>query len=166
MSGWAELDEVTIAAMDRSILESDMISAILTVIRVVQPRSLLTAQAIAEDRRAWLRENQPERFPAQPTIEERIESALATLEGTPAAVEAYWDGDTGGWFVVLCIMVRQSSGKIEEIYLGSMRGESSSADSSWAISRGTELAQRLKVPFWFGSPNQQDDADSLRWRAT
>ncbi len=64
-----------------------------------------------------------------PSREELLLKA-SRIPGQPVAVEAFWDGDTQGWFVVLTMIYRErrslgflfSRGRLREYDLASMRG--------------------------------------------
>ena len=90
---------------------------------------------------------------------------------SPKAIEAYWDGDTEGWFVILAAVGERV---ISVIRLG---GDFRLFDGSvppWpeavlAKQVGEEIAARFGVPFWFPAVDRPEDDAAMfedRDRAT
>ena len=107
---------------------------------------------------------------------EELIARAEELPEKPVAVEAWWDGDTQGWFVVL-VAVYEERGwlrhKYREVMLGSLRGEGGDLrlfngetppwpEACLASEAGREIASRLGVPFYFGSPSHPEE-DCPRW---
>ncbi len=110
-----------------------------------------------------------------PTREELLEKAAA-VASPPVAVEACWDGDTTGWYVVLVLICAEPSAgppAYREYHLGALRGPGGDLrlfnggvppwpEAARAREVGQELAGRLGVPFYFASPDRPED-DCPRW---
>jgi hypothetical protein len=105
-----------------------------------------------------------------PSPDEELERAKARLPAATVAIEAYWDGDTSGWFVVLAAVVKGDAG-----YKGTSLWCSQGNDfrlfngqvPPWGeAGRATELGQALAtplgVPFYFPSPDHPED-NCPRW---
>lgn len=107
------------------------------------------------------------------------ESILIKAKNAPdtaVAVEAFWDGDTYGWFVVLTIIyLERTAGRPRygEFDLAVMRGRCGDfrlfiadvppwPEAELAKDVGEELSRQLRVPFYFASPDQPKDCP--RWR--
>jgi hypothetical protein len=109
---------------------------------------------------------------SQAAMRERIR-ALTSL---PVAIEAVWDGDSGGWMVILAAVLPQAeSGKPPYRHhdFGWFRGAGgdmrlfNGQDPPWpearvAAEHGREIAAKLGVPFYFPSPEHPED-DCPRW---
>ncbi|MFE5869227.1 hypothetical protein ACFQ6V_11300 [Streptomyces roseifaciens] len=110
------------------------------------------------------------RTPEPPQDAETPAAVMSRLDGRPAAVEAVWDGDTNGWFVVLVAVLDDPEGEVElaRIRHGSDLRVFNAQVPPWpeaqeAIETGTVLAERFGVPFYFASPDEPDD-EAPRWR--
>jgi hypothetical protein len=99
-----------------------------------------------------------------------LRRAKARLPAAAVAIEAYWDGDSSGWFVVLVAVVGGDAG-----YEGRSLWASKGYDfrlftgqvPPWPEARraaelGQALATPLGVPFYFPSPDHPED-DCPRW---
>ena len=108
-----------------------------------------------------------------------VEGRLALLPDPPAAIEALWDGDSSGWFVVLCAITRRPSpahprhtstelailqARIGDWEPFTRRGPSELAGPhAWlALEVGGAVARERGIPFHFASPDREDD-DLPRW---
>lgn len=103
---------------------------------------------------------------------ERLTALIGELPGRLAAIEAMWDGDTDGWFVLLVAVLDAPQGEVElaMIRYGSdlriFNGQVPPwPESQEAVRTGTALARRFSVPFHFASPDEPDDG-APRWRAS
>lgn len=110
-----------------------------------------------------------------PTREALLEKA-AQCPLPPVAIEAFWDGDTTGWFVVLTMLYRDPSAsgrQYGEFCVAAMRGWDGDLrifnnqvppwpEAGRAREVGEELAAALGVPFYFPSPHRPED-DCPRW---
>lgn len=98
------------------------------------------------------------------------------LPRRPVAIEAFWDGDTAGWFLVL-VAILDGPGPRHSIYtehdLAVLRGAGGDLrvfnghvppwpESVIAKEAGEALAKRFDVPFYFPSPDEPDD-QCVRW---
>lgn len=105
-----------------------------------------------------------------PTLEQLMEKAVA-LPQAPVAFEAFWDGDSSGWFIVLsailkdetgfrdhCLWVMQDGGDIR-LFNGQAPpwGEAHHAQQV-----GQELAATFEAPFYFPSPDHPEE-DCPHW---
>ncbi|MEU6028169.1 hypothetical protein ABZ825_14260 [Streptomyces tauricus] len=112
------------------------------------------------------------RRPEPPRDAESLAARIGELPGRLVAVEAIWDGDTSGWFVVLVAVL---DGPPSEVDLAMIRHGSdlrvfNGQVPPWpeaveAQTTGTALAARFGVPFHFASPDAPDD-EAPRWRPT
>jgi len=99
---------------------------------------------------------------------EHLLSKAESLPATPVAFEAFWDGDTTGWYVVLAAVIRDVDG-FRHYDLGTMRGDGGDMrifngqvppwpEAKLAAEVGVELAERFGVPFDFAHPNEPTDS--------
>jgi hypothetical protein len=105
-----------------------------------------------------------------PTREQLLAKAEALPE-RPVAFEAFWDGDTTGWFVTLSAILKNGTG-YRDSFLGAMRDGGDIrlfngqvppwGEAQLAREVGEELAVRFGVPFYFPSPNHPEE-DCPRW---
>ncbi|MBO6935287.1 MAG: hypothetical protein JJ863_09930 [Deltaproteobacteria bacterium] len=131
------------------------------------------AQQIVDERRRDLG------LRLRPAIAEVTLDAVRQAAGPHAervvAIEALWDGDTHGWFVVLLAITRIDDGDTPfgEVHLATLADEDGDARlfagkaPSWpeaakATEIGDDLAKELGVPFFFASPDSPDD-EAERW---
>jgi hypothetical protein len=108
------------------------------------------------------------------------EAIMQQAEGIPAppvAIEAFWDGDTTGWFVVLTMLYVDGSAaehQHREYPLADLRGEGGDLrlfngqappwpEAARAKDIGEELASRFAVPFYFPSPDHPEDSCPRWW---
>jgi hypothetical protein len=110
-----------------------------------------------------------------PTQKALLEKA-AKCPVPPVAIEAFWEGDTSGWFVVLTLifMEKSASGSQNNEYeLAVMRGSDGDLrifnglvppwpEAERAREVGQELATQLRIPFYFPSPNHPEE-ECPRW---
>ena len=107
---------------------------------------------------------------------EDIVANANTLPQPPVAIEAFWDGDTEGWFlVVVAILARpgRRHPQFSEVDLACLRAAGGDIrifngqvprwpESAVAQKAGVSLACKFGVPFWFPSPDQPRD-EAARW---
>ncbi|MCU7824161.1 hypothetical protein [Kitasatospora sp. DSM 101779] len=111
--------------------------------------------------------------PVEPTAPPDAESlvvAVAALPFRAEAIEAVWDGDTFGWFVVLLAVAAEPRA---EHRVAVLRGGGdlrlfNGAVPPWpeaveADRVGRALAEHLGVPFHFACPQAPDDAAPRWW---
>jgi hypothetical protein len=123
----------------------------------------LLAERLAERGEPWVR-------PSRPLDVDELTEKVAALPRPPDAIEALWDGDTDGWFVLLVAVTLKPKA---EHHLASIRhggdirlfrGEVPPwPEAHEAASAGRALAQRLGVPFHFASPEKPDDEQPRWW---
>jgi len=102
---------------------------------------------------------------------ENLMARIEKLEGTPACIQAIWDGDTQGWYVWLSVVVR-INGKFKEEDLGPIRyggdirlfrGEVPPwPEAAYAQDVGKRLAEHFGTVFYFPSP-EEPDTDQVGW---
>lgn len=111
-----------------------------------------------------------------PTREALLEKA-AGIPTPPVAVEAFWDGDTTGWCVVLTMIYVERPARelrYREFNLAAMRGTDGDLrlfngevppwpEAAQAREIGEELSRRLGVPFFFASPDHPEDSCPRWW---
>ncbi|MEY9947555.1 hypothetical protein [Kitasatospora sp. GAS1066B] len=90
--------------------------------------------------------------------------AVGALPGRPVAIEAVWDGDTEGWFVVLLALTDdpQSEHQLALVRHGGDIRLFNGTVPPWPEAReaeqaGRALADHLGVRFHFPSPDRPDD---------
>ena len=107
---------------------------------------------------------------------EQLIAKADELPQKPVAVEAWWNGDTDGWFVVLVAVYaerRWFRSKYREMTLGCLRGDGGDLrlfngevppwPEAWLASEvGQEIASRFGIPFYFPSPRHPEE-DCPRW---
>lgn len=91
---------------------------------------------------------------------------IKSLEGRLACIEALWDGDTGGWFIILTAIMSNGYG-LEEKYLGTISfggdirlfagGVPPWPEAIYAQDVGEKIAQLFGATFYFPSPEKPDD---------
>jgi hypothetical protein len=96
-----------------------------------------------------------------------IYEAVAALPHRPEAVQALWDGDSGGWMLrVTAVFCRGRSYHTE--YIATLRGDGGDIRifnglvSPWpeaqlAAAAGLLIETHLKIPFFFPSPEEPED---------
>jgi hypothetical protein len=96
---------------------------------------------------------------------------------SPVAIEAFWDGDTTGWFVVLTALFPSAAPAgtpFREVALCSWREGGGDMrlfngqvppwpEARYANDLGREVAGQLSVPFYFGSPEHPEDSCPRWW---
>ncbi|MFI6514161.1 hypothetical protein ACIBF1_01215 [Spirillospora sp. NPDC050679] len=106
--------------------------------------------------------------PSDPLDADELTAAARGVERVEA-IEAVWDGDTDGWFVLLLAVAARPE---REHVLASVRrggdirvfnGQVPPWPEAVEAARvGAEVAARLGVPFHFASPDEPDD-EAPRW---
>jgi hypothetical protein len=106
-----------------------------------------------------------------PSLLEQLLAKAQALPEAPVAIEAFWDGDTSGWFVTLSAVMKSETGYQESFLCtfqdgGDIRLFTGQAppwvEARQATSIGRALAIRIGVPFYFASPEHPED-DCPRW---
>lgn len=110
-------------------------------------------------------------FTSTPPLDlEKLAAAVAALPVRPDAIEALWDGDTDGWFVVL-FAVTAAPWRQFELAVSRLGTDLRLFDGEappWpeaveAREVGGALARQLDVPFAFASPERPDDTAPRWW---
>ncbi|WP_242911509.1 hypothetical protein [Actinomadura terrae] len=109
------------------------------------------------------------RSPTPPLDLEALTTKVRLLPHRPAAIEAVWDGDSEGWFVLLLAITLAPKAEHHLAYVqhGSDLRAFNGQVPPWpeaaeASSVGRALAERFDVPFHFASPETPDD-EAPRW---
>jgi len=111
----------------------------------------------------------------QPTRADILAKAKTPPE-RPVAIEAYWDGDTTGWMVILTLVYIKRSffrRQHRDYSLGTLRGSGGDIrlfhgsvppwpEASLAKEIGQEIAGNFGVPFYFASPDYPEN-ECPRW---
>ena len=110
------------------------------------------------------------------TYEDAV-TKIEQIKGTPIAVEAQWDGDTQGWFLMMFVVAKTKNriwtpSKIETYHLGNLSlGNDIRVfngtvppypEAILAKEIGNKLSEKYKLEFFFPSPINPDD-DCPRW---
>jgi hypothetical protein len=100
--------------------------------------------------------------------------ALAKREGQPVAFEAFWDGDTTGWFVVVAAVFYDAAAGCYDLLLlawlrdagGDLRIFNAQVppwpEAKRAALLGEQLSTSYEVPFFFPSP-AEPESDCPHW---
>ncbi|GGN99270.1 hypothetical protein GCM10010112_92930 [Actinoplanes lobatus] len=174
---WKTIDPGLLERLDELLCKGRLIPAVklLRDEGGQQPQpGLYEAQDLLIERRAELDRQgllPPTPPPTTAQLIEKVEAATAPV----LAVEAFWDGDTEGWFVVLVAIVRRPGGRhdcFDEVLLtvlqfgGDLRLFTGQVppwpEAQQAIEQGRAVAQHVGVPFHFASPEEPND-DLPRW---
>jgi hypothetical protein len=102
---------------------------------------------------------------------EKLLAKADSLPGPPVAIEALWDGDSGGWGVTLAAVLRSGDGYRSHA-IAFLRGGGDIRlfnghvppwpEARLAAEIGAELAGRFGVPFHFPSPERPEE-DCPTW---
>lgn len=109
--------------------------------------------------------------------QEAIINKATLVPAPPVAIEAFWDGDTSGWYVVLTMLYAAGSAAAppyRQFDLAVMQGEGGDfrlfnghappwPEAVRAREAGRELAARLGIPFFFASPEHPEDSCPRWW---
>jgi hypothetical protein len=111
--------------------------------------------------------------------ERTLDTALASIQSSgasPQAVEAFWDGDTEGWFVILSAACIVPFGDELDLDLGVFRHGGDTrlfngqappwSEAASAQSLGEAVSARLGIPFYFPSPVHPEERLPAMARAT
>ncbi|MFD7282968.1 hypothetical protein ACFV80_39750 [Streptomyces sp. NPDC059862] len=164
MSGWwAQLEERTRREVDADVLRDRRMMAVKSVWEALRPLGLRLheAEEVVHARYEALGER-VERRPPDPLDIPSLAARAAALPGRVAAIEALWDGDTvHDWFVLLVAVLDDPAG---EGHLATVHHRPDGLPpATIAAEAGRALADHLKVPFHFASPDVPDD-EAPRWR--
>lgn len=100
---------------------------------------------------------------------------IESLKGKPIAIEAQWDGDTQGWFLMLFVVIKKGFYKFQKTTVHHLGNISKGGDirifqgkvppypeAILAIEIGEKLKKKYQLEFFFPSPIHPDD-DCPRW---
>nr|WP_237417996.1 hypothetical protein [Actinomadura rayongensis] len=109
------------------------------------------------------------RSPTAPLDLDALTAKVQALPHRPAAIEAVWDGDSEGWFVLLLAITLDPRAEhhLAIVQHGTDLRLFNGTVPPWpeaeeATTVGRTLAERLGVPFHFASP-QTPDNEAPRW---
>lgn len=99
-----------------------------------------------------------------------LTNKIRSARGKPVCIQALWDGDTSGWFLILSVVLKTGvlfNKKFEEMYLTTIKkggdirifnGEVPPwPEAVIAQDIGKRLTKEFSAEFFFPSPNQPDD---------
>ncbi|MGW3669475.1 hypothetical protein [Streptomyces sp. NPDC005141] len=158
MSGWwAYLEEQTRRETDANVLRDRRMAAVKAVWEALRPLGLglREAEQVVHARYEALSDRIRHR-PPDPLDIPSLASRAAALPGQVAAIEALWDGDTvHDWFVVLVAVLDDPAGEghLATVY----HRPGGPPPGTAAAEAGRALAESLRVPFHFASPDVPDD---------
>ncbi|MFH9742735.1 hypothetical protein ACH4MA_34250 [Streptomyces roseolus] len=173
---WEGLPEGIRNQIDGYVLQDSLMAAV----RVVGDIGFIpdgigvaTATAIVSDRYAYYGDRIA-REPHTPVDQESLLRLVGGVPGRVVAIEAVWDGDTvRDWFVRLLAITADPAEEhalalihraMAERHLGKEEEREGRHPAAVVAQRaGSELADRLSVPFHFASPDTPDD-EAPRWQ--
>jgi len=85
-----------------------------------------------------------------------LDERIGKADGRPTVLEALWDGDTEGWFLILHLYVEKGwlLGKKEEIiYMGTLGYTAAKMMNEW----GSRAAEKYGLTFYFPAGDEPDD---------
>lgn len=106
------------------------------------------------------------------TFEDAV-SKIEQIKGTPIAVEALWDGDTHGWFLMMFVIIKTKNriwraSKIKTYHLGNLSHGGDIRlfngtvppypEATLATEIGNKLSEKYNLEFFFPSPIKPDDS--------
>lgn len=102
---------------------------------------------------------------------EQLLAKAAALPERPVAIEASWDGDSGGWYLCVTAILKTDAG-YQDSHLWALQDGGdlrifngqvpSRGEAVLAQEIGEELAAKFGVPFYFPSP-EHPETDCPRW---
>lgn len=171
---WAELPATDRSAVDSLIQKDHRIAAVKRLRETFPVDSrpgLYEALDVVAERYQELGQRF-ERYPTPPLNLLTLTEEVNALPGRTVAIEALWDGDTDGWCVDLMALTDDPAAehRLAIIRHGSDMRLFNGSVPPWpeaqeATTIGRALAEHLRVPFYFASPDQPD-LDLPRWRTT
>jgi hypothetical protein len=117
---------------------------------------------IGEDLASWQDKNPIQVWENRGIFLGRMLAALEKVDERPVAIEALWDGDTSGWFLRLsAVMPKNARGDLHFrlFHLGDFQSQD---DVTLVRFLGEAIAGRYGVPFFFPSPDKEED-DCPHW---
>ncbi|WP_457032571.1 hypothetical protein [Kitasatospora sp. P5_F3] len=167
---WAALSEQTRAEVDELVGLGRNVWAIKVIRDAFEPPKpgIHAAVDVLNDR--YLALGTAPFTPSPPLDLDRLYGTVRTLPTRPDAIEAVWDGDTTGWFVVLLAVTAdpRTEHELGMIRLGTDLRLFDGPPPAWpeateADTIGRALAERLGLPFHFTSPDHPDDTAPRWW---
>lgn len=169
---WAEIDEL--------LKSGSRIHAVVHLReKLDSPPGLYQLLDILDARLRHLRRINPAEHPVPPPprLPDRgfVLAQARELEQRPLAIEAYWDGDTTGWFLVLTAILADPDGsQPRDHHLAVLREGGDIRifngqvppwpEAAFASEVGQQIARELGVPFYFPSPSEPEDACPRWWQ--
>ncbi|WP_234440701.1 hypothetical protein [Streptomyces rimosus] len=164
MNGWwPYLEERTRREIDAHVLRDRRLMAVKAVWEALSPLELgpHAAEQVVHARYEALGDR-VHFSPPDPLDVPALAARAAALPGPVAAIEALWDGDTvHDWFVLLVAVLDHPAGEARLATVHHRPG--GPAPGTTAAEAGRSLADSLRVPFHFASPDTPDD-EAPRWR--
>ncbi len=161
---WARLEEQTRAEVDANVLRDRPFPAVKAVWEALRPLGLGLGDAkeVVHERYEFFGDRVRHQEP-DPLDVPALAARAAAHPGHVAAIEALWDGDTvHDWFVILVAVLDNPPG---EAHLATVYHRSDGRSPETAAGEaGRALADHLRVPFHFPSPDVPDD-QAPRWRS-
>ena len=168
---WASLPDLVRERTDQLVAQDRRFEAVREIWECgIEPRpSLGDCQVIVSERYRELGDRIQLR-PERPRDVATLISQVEALPGRPAAIEAFWDGDTQGWFVFLAAVLTEPDSESDLALIrhgGDLRLFHGQVPP-WPVAQeadatGRALAQHFGVPFHFASPDTPDDY-APHWR--
>jgi hypothetical protein len=161
--------------IDEDLLNHARIAAI-KLFRDYTGASLRDAMNAIHIREQHLRSQYPEQFPRPNNTPQDILERFRALTSRPSVIEALWDGDTAGWFLILSAIyepVDPDRPEESTYQLAVLRGDGGDIrlfnqeippwpEAETARTVGSIIEHDYHIPFYFPSPDYPED-DCPRW---
>jgi hypothetical protein len=167
---WERLPVEIRSRVDELIADGSKLQAIVAIRNALdEPRpGIFECMELLAKRYAALKE--PWFRPSSPLNLDGLLEQIAALPHPPDAIEALWDGDSGGWFVCLVAVTLRPKfehnlafirhGTDIRIFNGEVPPWPEALEAAAA---GRALAGRLGIPFHFASPGNPNIDLARRW---
>jgi hypothetical protein len=152
-AAWRQLPAALQGQIDALLRRRNLIQSIKLLMEAEPRPSLADAVIIAAVRHSELYQR-GEVAPEPPVTADSLLAAGRDIGDRVVAVEAYWDGDSFGWYVRVAAIVRRPGPehpRFDEVFLGSL-GDGDTEKITLAM----DVAVSLGVPFHFTQPERAD----------